>query len=277
MSNPIKERITTDLKQVKEVGQVRTDRVREIIRSAASQLASELKAGSGELRGLVKDIFSSAISGVQTTGNEAKEEVTAMVEGIVDGISSARQSAIAKTEAEVKQLQAKLAQEEEDLEQQVENSLAGIREAGEEAPANIQAQIDEAIDAIKNSEEVFLLKRRYAQLQAQAAILRANLAAQSETYYDRAREHLEDAKGWYSQARPKAEQAKDQADEQFAQLDAKLGEAGTALAQRERRVRQILSDLLHRAAEVLKDDPKPSTPTSKLPPANDRALPPEDL
>mgnify|MGYP002777405174 CR=1 FL=1 len=271
MQHSTKERLVAELQQVKEVGQQRAARLREIVRSAAVQLTSEFKEGSGDFRVLVKDLFSHAIVGVEETSTEAKAEVAAMIEGLLDGVSSTRQQAIAKTEAEVKQLQVKLAEQEDALETQIESSLASIQEAGSETPGKVKDLVNEAIGTLKNSEEVTLLKRRYAQLQAQAAILRANLTARTEGYYDRAQSHLEEAKNWYAQARPKAEVVKGQADQQLAQLEAKLSEAGTALAKKEHQVRSVLSDLLQRASEVVRDSDKPkdSPPIAKLPPSEE--------
>ncbi|UBF27752.1 histidine kinase [Kovacikia minuta CCNUW1] len=218
--------------------------------------------------------FSGAIASLHESSKEAKEEITASVEGIIDGISQKSQEKISQTEAEIQRLQAELTRQEEALEQQVQTGLAGIQEAGKEAPAAIQEQIETAIATLQDSEEVALLKKRYAQLQAQIAIVRANLAANSGTYYDRARSHLEDAKNWYSKARPKAEEAKHQADQTFEQVQQKIGDAGTALAQRERHVRRRLSELLYYAAELVREGRHkpndqsiaqlPSTETSSL-------------
>jgi hypothetical protein len=273
MTSPIKERITTDLEQMKEVGKHRSDRIREIVRQAMSELQSELKAGSGEVRSVVKDAFSGAIAALQGTSSEVKEEITASVEGIIDGISQQTQEKIAQTEAEIQRLQTELTRQEEALEAEVENGIAGIQEAGKNAPVAVQEQIEAAIATLQDSEEVALLKKRYAQLQAQVAILRANLAANSGTYYDRARLHLEDAKNWYGKVRPKAEEAKNQADQAFDQVQQKIGDAGTALAQRERTVRKRLSDLLYHAAEVVREGGhKSDQPIAQLPPAEDSSL-----
>jgi len=186
----------------------------------------------------------------------------------VDGITSARQQKIAETEAEVKRLQTKLSAQQEELEQEITTGLEGVQEAANTAPAKIKELVEEAVATFQNSEEASLLKKRYAQLQAQAAILRATLAARSESYYDQAQGHLDEAKHWYSQARPKAEAAKGQADQKFAQLEQQIGEAGAALARREREVRKLLSALLQRASEAVKDDDQVGDrPTPQLPPA----------
>jgi hypothetical protein len=268
MSTPVKDKLSTELKQVKEVGQLRSDRVRDIVRAAVAQVATEFKEGSRDFRSIVKDVFSSTIAGLQESGKETKDEISASIEGIVDGISSARQQKIAETEAEVKRLQTKLSVQQEELEQEITTGLEGVQEAANAAPVKIKALVEEAVATFQNSEEASLLKKRYAQLQAQAAILRATLAARSESYYDQAQGHLDEAKHWYSQARPKAEAAKGQADQKFAQLEQQIGEAGAALARREREVRKLLSALLHRASEAVKDDDQVvDRPTPQLPPA----------
>jgi hypothetical protein len=83
--------------------------------------------------------------------------------------------------------------------------------------------------------------------------VRANLAARTEAYYDKAQDHLDDAKTWYSKARPKAEELKGQADQNTAKLEQQLAEAGSALAKREKRVRNLLGDLLRSASDSLRD------------------------
>ncbi|WP_202924767.1 histidine kinase [Myxacorys almedinensis] len=254
MANLVKDRISSDLKQVKEVGQLRRDRIRDIIQGAISQVMLEVKGGTGEVRSLVKDAFSSAVESIQENGSQVKEEVAASVEGVVEGISRARHKRIAETEAEVNRLQAQLDEQEGELERDVEEGLAGLKEAGNDLSADLREQIEAAIAAIRDSEEASVLKRQYAQLQAQAAILRANLAARGDDYHTRAQAYLDDAKRWYDQTRPQAEVMKTKADQKAIEFDAKLGEAGTALARREKQVRQLLRDLLKQASEALRDD-----------------------
>jgi hypothetical protein len=252
MADSVKDKVAEDLKLAKDAGKVRSDRVREIIATAVAQVRQELKQGSGEIRPLVKEAFTAAIAGVQDAG----EDIKSSIEGVIDGISSTRRTAIAETEAKVKQLQSELEEQEDQLEQEIESSIAGIRDASKEAPAKVREQIQEAIEALQNTEEADLLRKRYAQVQAQLAILRANMAARTEAYYDKAQGHLDEAKSWYGKARPKAEELKGQADQNVLKLEQQLAEAGTALAQREQRVRSLLSDLLRSASDSLKDGAK---------------------
>ncbi len=265
MPDSVKDRIATDLKQAKEAGQLRTERIREIVKNAVSQVATELRTGSGEVRTVVKDVIVAAIAGLKEAGSEVKEGVTASIEGAIEGVSHSRRQTITQTQAEVQQLQTRLETEEQELEQQVEASLAGVEAAGqEETSPDLKDHIQRVLEALKDTEEVSLLKKRYAQLQAQLAILRANLAARYGEQYDDVQQHLDQAKTWVSQTKTRAETTLEQAEQKRSQLEDRLGEAGAAIARREKRVRQLLSELLHLAGETLQD--KTATQTTEVPP-----------
>lgn len=260
MPNNIKQQIQADLQQAKETGQLRTDRIREIVKSAVSQVASEFKQGSSEVRSIVRDAVSAVIENFQEKGSELKEkgselkdEVTASIEGALEGINSQRHENIAKTQTDIKRLQAQLDGEEEQLQQEVDVILAEIEETGKERPASTKTAIDSAVNAIKDSDEVGLLKKRYAQLQAQLAIVRANMAARYGGRNMEVQDYLDEAKHWYDKARPQAESMAAQVGEKRSQLEDQLGEAGTSLARKERQIKQTLRQLLLTAADLFKD------------------------
>jgi hypothetical protein len=261
MPKNIKEQITTDLQQVKETGQQRIERIREIVRAAVSGVIAEFKEGTSDFRLIVKDAVSAVVENVQEKGSEVKEEVTASIEGALEAVNHTRLEAMAKTQAELKQLQARLDSEEEQLQQDVDGILAEIEDTSKEKSTNTKTVIDSAVNAIKNSDEVALLQKRYAQLQAQLAIVRANLAARYGGRSEEVKDYLDEAKTWYNQARPQAEVLVTKVEEKHSQLDEKLGEAGSAIAQKERQVKQILKELLHTAADRFKERDK--EPVSK--------------
>jgi C4-dicarboxylate-specific signal transduction histidine kinase len=84
------------------------------------------------------------------------------------------------------------------------------------------------------------------------------LAARYGGRYEEVKEHLDDAKTWYDQTRPQAEVVADQIEQKRSQLDEKLGDAGVAIAKKERRIREILSELLRTAADHLREKERPS-------------------
>ncbi len=253
MTNNIKEQIKADLLQAQQTGQLRSERVREIVKAAVSQVVSEFKEGSSELRGLVKDAVSTVIENLQEKGSEIKEDVTASIEGALEAVNHKRHEALAKTQIEVKLLQAKVDEQEEQIQHEVDGILAELQNTTKNTSANTQTAIDSAINAINNSDEVILLKKRYAQLQAQLAIVRANLAARYGGRSGEVKEYLDEAKSWVKQGLPQAEAVVNQVQQKSSQLDEKIGEAGTSLAKKERQVKQVLRELLLAAVDSLKD------------------------
>jgi hypothetical protein len=253
MSENIKDTIKAEIELVKETGQQRAERIREIVKSAVSQVGSELKSGSTDFRILVREAVSAVVENLQEKGGELKEEVTASIEGALEAVNSKRHETIAKTQAEVKQLQAKIDEEEDKIQEDVQGILAEIKETGTEKSTQVTTAIAAAIETIKNSDEFELLKKRYAQLQAQLAIVQANLAAQYGGRDKQVKDYLDDAQKWVVQARPRAEVAAENLKEKHEQLDSKLGEAGGVLARKEQQVKQVLKELLMTATSFFKD------------------------
>lgn len=252
----IREQIRAELREAKSAGQLRASRIREIVRSALSQVRTEMKAGSGDVRIIAKDTLAAVSENLQEKGSEIKEEITAAIEGFIEGYSSARRQSIAKNQAEVKQLQSQIDSQEDELQQEIDRLLVDVEEAGKDSSPKLKQSIDSAIDAFRNSEEFALLKKRYAQLQAQAAILRANLAARYGGRYEEIKEYLEEAKNWYNRTGTKAETGVE-TEARRSQLEDKLREAGEAIAKKERQIRKILSDLLHTTAELVREKEPP--------------------
>jgi chromosome segregation ATPase len=153
----------------------------------------------------------------------------------------------------LKQLQAQIETEEESLQTEIEGAITDIEETSQDSPQNIKTALQSAIETLKDTEEAELMKKRYAQLQAQLAILQANLSARYGERYEDVKQYLDDAKTWYDRATPKAEAMAENVKEKHNQFETKLKDAGTATAQREKRVKQMLKELWQIATETFKD------------------------
>lgn len=250
MSDSIKTRITADIEKAKAEGKLRSERVREIVKIAVSQAISELREGSSEIRAIIKDAVATVIENLKETGGEIKEEVTASIEGAIDALGNEKRQSIAKNQQELKKLQAQIEAQETELQFQIDIVLTDIEETEKDSPSSTKAVIESALKTIKESEEVALLRKRYAQLQAQLAIINANLSARYGERYEEVKIHLDDAKNWYEQAHPKADELGDKLKDKRTEFENKLAEAGTALARKEQRIRQLLRELWHSLTEV---------------------------
>jgi hypothetical protein len=248
MSDSVKERVKADLEQAKVEGQVRAERLRDIFKAAVSQAVTEIQGGSGEIRTIVKDAIATIVENFGEQGKHKKDEAIAAIEGLVEGISRSKQEAISRTEREIHQLQSRMEQEERDLDETVNVTVNEIESAGSTSSVEIKELMATVVEQVKNTEEAALLKKRYSQLQAQLAVLRANLAMRYGDRYEEVKHHLDSAKNWHEQS--KAEQGESGLFEQKQmEFESKLGQAGTAVAQKEREIKRLLKELWHVVAD----------------------------
>lgn len=244
MTNSVKDRISNDLQRAKSEGSLRSDRIRQIVKSAIEQAIAELKEGSVEIRAVAQDAFSAVLENVQDQGLKTKDELQASVEGIIEGVSAARRDAIVKTQTQIQELQAQVDQQEEQLEAEVSGALVEIESTGQQSSSAIKDALNEVLNRFRDSEEFTAMRRQYARLKGQLAILDANLAARYGERYDDVKRHLDNAKTWYSDSRAEVERTGvDKIQQTQSDVEAKIGEIGGAIARKEARVKQLLKEL----------------------------------
>ncbi|PSB00755.1 histidine kinase [Merismopedia glauca] len=244
MPESIKEQIKSDLEKAKTQGQLRSGNIRQIVSQAIFQAVGEIKEGSGELGSIAKETINTVAETFKEKGQEVKEEIQASIEGLVDGISRARQEAIAKDREQIQQLQTRIDEQERQLQSSVDGALIEIEVANQEANSETRSSIKSAIEALKDTEEAALMRKRYAQLQAELSILQANLAARYGEQYEEVKKHLDTAQVWYKNAQAKSENTgKTLVEQKQTDFEAKLSEAGAALARKEKELKRILQDL----------------------------------
>ena len=243
MTNVSKDKIVADLQKAKVEGELRSEKIREIVSSAVSEAASEFKEGSVEIRSLVKESVLATINVLKEKGGEIQEELTATIQGAIEGLSRAKRQTIGKNQAEMKQLQGKINSEEEQLQHDIDLALDDVIEVGKDKTEEIKSAVNSAVHNIKDSEEVALMKKRYAQLQAQLAIVKANLAERYGDSYENVKQYLDEANSWYEEAKKNPEKFTSQVEDKRREFETKLGEAGTAVAKKEQKVKQFLREL----------------------------------
>lgn len=253
MSDSRKERIVADLQQAKETGGLKTEKIREIIKNAIAEAVLEVKSGRSEISGLIQDAIAAVTETVQETGGEVKEEVTASIQGAIDGISQARRQKIGKTQAEITTLEAQIVEDEKELQQEIDETLAEVKDKNAVQPDNVKEAIAEAIINIGNSEEFAILQKHYARLKAQTAVLQANLANRYGEQYEEVGKYLEDAKVWYSKAKEDPEVFTEPVKQKRANFEDKLSKSGSAVARKEKQLKQLLLELWQEIREVFQE------------------------
>ena len=174
MNESRKDKIITNLQQAKQAGQLKTENIRDIVKTAISEVASEVKEGRAEISNLVQDAIAAVVETFQDKKEAIQEGVNASIEGAIEGISEVRRKGIDRTQSEIKTLEAKVVTEEEQLQKEIDGILEDLQTNSSDKSTQVKEAIIAAIHTIENSEEVALLQKRYAQLKAQLAILLMN-------------------------------------------------------------------------------------------------------
>lgn len=250
MSDPTKERIIADLQQAKQTGELRTEKIREIIKNAISEMVFEVKSGRGEIASLIQDAIAAVTETVKESGGEVKDEVTASIQGVIDGVSQARRQKIANTQSEITTLEAQVVKDEQELQTEIDEALAEVKTNNNSQPDKVKEAIAEAMINISNSEEFAILQKHYARLKAQTAVLQANLANRYGEQYGEVSKYLEDAKVWYDKAKEDPEVFTEPTKRKRAEFEEKLGSTGTAVARKEKQVKQLLKELWQEVREI---------------------------
>ncbi|RKX58314.1 MAG: hypothetical protein DRP37_08205 [Thermodesulfobacteriota bacterium] len=121
----------------------------------------------------------------------------------------------------------------------------GISEAKDKTNALVvhtEGQLQAYGKQVTESEEAVLLRKRYAELEAQAALLKAQLAAGA----DATQSYLDEAKAWYARAQS---QAKETARLELQKMNKRIDDTKDALKEKGKQGSKKLSDLLKSAAE----------------------------
>lgn len=253
MSESRKDRIIAALEQAKQTGELKSEKIREIVKTAISQMAAEVKEGRSEISALVQDAIAAVVETFKEKSGEIKDEIAASIEGAIEGVSSAKRQEIAQTQAQIQNLQTKAETEEQQLQQEIDGVLTDLQGKGNEEPEWVKTAIESAIKTVKDSEEVAVLQRRYARLKVQLAILQANLASRYGERYEEAKQYLDEAKNWYERAKEDPEVFTDKVAHKRAEFEQKLSEAGTAVARKERKVKQLMGELWTSITEIFRD------------------------
>ena len=253
MSDARKERIIADLQQAKQTGELKTEKIREIIKNAIAEAVTEVKSGRSEIAELVRDAIAAVTETVKESGEEVKEEVTASIQGVIDGVSAARREKINQTQAEITTLEAQVVEAEQELQDEIDEALTEVKTSGDTQPDKIREAIAEAVVNITQSEEFAILQKHYARLKAQTAVLQANLANRYGEQYGEVGKYLEDAKVWYNKAKEDPEVFTEPAKRKRAEFEEKLGSTGAAVARKEKQIKQMLKELWQEIREIFQE------------------------
>ncbi|GAB4133139.1 MAG: hypothetical protein Fur0046_03630 [Cyanobacteria bacterium J069] len=247
-TNSVKERIREDLQKAKSEGNLRAERIRDIVKAAVSEAIAELSQGTGELKAIAKDALTAAFDVVRDRADTRTEEMAASVEGVVEGIGDSHREAIAHAQVQIDDLQQTLDAADRQLDAEITTALATIDlpEAETSTKTPFKVLIDLVVNAVKEREVLDLFQQRYIRLQQQLADLDVRLQARYGDRYDEVKRQLETAQTWYASAKAEGETLGDRA-RHFKQdeLEDKAANLGATLAHKEEQIKAQLREIVN--------------------------------
>lgn len=245
MSNPVKEKITTNLAKAKEEGNIRAEHIREIVKDAVLQAVAELREGTGEIGLIVKDAISTVIADLKGSGKETTEKITASIEGAIEGSTYQRQQAIAQRRAKLLEIQTQLEQQQQDLDREISEVLIDIKATeSTDSISDDSEAINLAVNTVQEQQESGLLQDQYIKLKSQLESLDQKLVNRYGDRYNEVKHQWENAKTWYGQKKTEAAASGTvPLQQKQAEAESNFGDLGSVVARKEKEVKQHLQEL----------------------------------
>jgi hypothetical protein len=238
----VKERIAQDLEQVKEKGNARTARIREIVKTAVTDAVNEIKDGSGEIRTIATDAVTAVIESFKNNGKQAKDEVMAAMEGAIAGVSdSNRKQQTANSQST----------DEQQILEAVDGALVAVERNQQKAPRSFMSLLLAAFNTLR--QRLFInLQKESGSLKEVLAKWDTKLTEQHGERYTQVKQRWETAQTSYNTTKTKIANGEPSPVEQYqTEADKKAAKAGATVAQTEQVVRKQLKTILQSAAEKL--------------------------
>ncbi len=179
--------------------------------------------------------------------DKSSEKTQQALQDVESYLQQAKESACEATTEQVVQLQ--------DL---VQAAQKAVCEDAEKAKFSIntlvmftERSIQSYEKTIQESEEAKLLQKRYGQLEAKVALLKANQAANVDATGKKVVAYLNESKAWYNSLKSKASL---RLNKELTEMSTRIDEAKQAVKRKDKETRARLAELLERAAAMLKDE-----------------------
>ena len=242
MSEPIKQKINANLEKVKGTGKLRIENIREIVRDAVSQTIAELKEGSGEIGLIIKEAISTMLGDLRVRQQHDPEEITASIEGAIEGGTSQRQHEIAQQRARLQSIQAQIDERQKQLDREIGDVLTDLDTTNH--GDSMKTAINTAIYNVRENQDSGVLQQQYLKLKSQLENLDERLLDRYGDRYIEVKHKWENAKTWYEKTKTEAEASGTlPLHQKQSEIEHNFGELGKVVAQKENEVKERLQEL----------------------------------
>jgi hypothetical protein len=174
----------------------------------------------------------------------AKEEL----DNAIKYLSEAKLTADEKTKVEIDKLITKVNNTKKSVVQKKDDTLDDITAIVAEAKA-LSEKYNQKLQAEKEK-NIAIINRKYAELRAEEALLRAKIASEAEKTYVQAQDYLDEANEWYIRSK---EYGTQEVNLKKKQIQKDIEKAKTNLKKKRKEVRNEIADILLKASEIIRE------------------------
>lgn len=244
MTNSVKDQLAADFEKAKSAGSVRVGRIRQIFQDAFAQTVTELKQGTGEIGSIAKD-STSTLTELKNAQKPTPQEVVPVQveiqdEGVEAPILSEPISEVAAPPTTAEEIVIEISPEQASS-QQTESTTESLVDS-------LKASIQQVLRSLQEGEASATLQQQVVRLREQMVALDVKLSNRYGERYEGIKQgfnqDVENAKTWYAGMKTDANATGvNVLESKQAEIATKMGEAGTTIAQKEEKIKQLLKEL----------------------------------
>ncbi len=182
---------------------------------------------------------------IDKSEQKAKEEL----DKASNYLSEAKETADEKTKAEIDLLKTKVNATKKSVEQKRDDALVNLSDSIDDL-ITISVKYNDKFQSEKQK-NIATINRKYAELKAEEALLKAKIAAQSEKTYTQAQTYLEEANDWYIRSK---EYGTQEIKSNKEQIQKDIADAQSYLDKKDKEARNKIADILQKASDNIRKD-----------------------
>ena len=175
----------------------------------------------------------------------AKEEL----DNAIKYLSEAKLTADKKTKVEIEKLKTKVDNTKKKVVQKKDDALANLNAIVTEAK-DLSEKYNQKLQAEKEK-NIAIINRKYAELRAEEALLRAKIASEAEKTYAQAQAYLDGANEWYIRSK---EYGTQEVNLKKKQIQKDIEKAQVNLKKKRKEARNEIADILLKASEIIREE-----------------------
>jgi len=149
MLDTMKKEISSDIKKAYESGKMSASEIKAIVKSTVSKITKDAKEGVLDINDISKEAVVTAVTELKYAGDVTKENIEAVVQGAIEGISKNSEKIINEINIELLKTKCKLEVEKERFAVELKDALNGAKDAASNFSDEAKEEIADAVTDIK--------------------------------------------------------------------------------------------------------------------------------